>query len=202
MISKSPCLSISVPLTWNLLLSCIDRYCWIVSKDGDDMLGVFMQFLVFYGPLWICSLYDLVAYGFIWRKQRLMVCCLSSSPLSSPYLSLYIRCIIWIVLFSPGHRVVWWDWRDIWSAILLSQSSVGHSQRFNESVISSLSSLSALEQVKLLSTSKGSSSSWSIVRPHQLWNFGTKLYDNFSLIFIWSNHSQLPQSHLLVQLLA
>jgi hypothetical protein len=32
-----------------------------------------MQFLVFYGPMWICSLYDLAAYGFIWRKQRLMV---------------------------------------------------------------------------------------------------------------------------------
>jgi hypothetical protein len=37
------------------------------------MVGVMMQILVLYGPMWTCILFDLIAYSLIWRKQRLMV---------------------------------------------------------------------------------------------------------------------------------
>jgi hypothetical protein len=58
------------------------RYCWIVSKSGHDMIGVLMQILVLYGPMWTCILFDLVAYGLIWRKQQLMVFTDTRPPLS------------------------------------------------------------------------------------------------------------------------
>lgn len=56
-----------------IILIIILRYCWIPSNDGHNHIAVVMQFVVLYGPMWLCIVYDLVAYGLVWKKQKLMV---------------------------------------------------------------------------------------------------------------------------------
>lgn len=47
-------------------------YCWIDTSQAHNITAVTMEFVLFYGPIWICILYNIIVYIVVFVRAKRM----------------------------------------------------------------------------------------------------------------------------------